>query len=232
MNASARPVRQELDLQRFSDITLANLMNCFASLRPGAQEADFIQGILTVVGTRDDPSIETPLEIIKQFITETDRAKGDDWIASAPIGSVLMSCTYCLRAMRAMKAGDSNLAWSYMADARYWCGVSISCKGIDEAREQTIITTSEKASAEAITSRAKSGGEGRSKVYEPIREYVYQLARERRPMSGWRSRSHAVKVISEDAYKFSKERGPALKKEGIGKTLDTWLASMPDAASL
>lgn len=228
MSTSDRPARHELDLERFVSLTLGNLSNCYAALQPGRQLADFIPGILNVVGTKDDPSIETPVEIVMQFVSEADRAKGPDWIARSPNGSLIVSCAYCLRAMRAMKSGNLNLAWSYMADARYWCGVAISCKGIDEARERTIVETS----AEALATKARSGAEARNKAYEPVRERVYELARERRPASGWRSRSHAVRVISDEAYAFSVKNGPELKKDGIGKTLDGWLAKMPDASTL
>ncbi|WP_209806030.1 hypothetical protein [Cupriavidus sp. AcVe19-6a] len=228
MNAPDRPARHELDLERFVRLTLGNLSNCYAGLKPGRQVIDFIPDVLNVVGGKDDPSVETPVEIIMQFVSEADKAKGPDWIARSPNGSLIISCAYCLRALGSMKSGDLNLAWSYMADARYWCGVAISGKGINEAREQTIM----EASAKALATKAKSGAEARSKTYEPVRERVYQLARERKPGSGWRSRTHAVNAIRKEAHAFSVESGPELKQESLSRTLDGWLAKMPDAAAL
>ena len=68
-----RPARHELDLERFVRLTLGNLSNSYAALQPGRQSADFIPGILNVVGIKDDPSIESPVEIIMQFVSEVDR---------------------------------------------------------------------------------------------------------------------------------------------------------------
>lgn len=228
MNAPDRPPRDELGLERFFSLTLGNISNCYVALNPGRQLVDFIPDILTVVGARDDPSAETPLEIIMQFASPADKAKGEDAIASSPNGALIVSCTYCLRAMRAMKSGELDLAWSYMADARYWSGVAICGKGIADARE----LASAEISTEVLAAKARSGAQARNAAYGPVRERAYQLARERRPASGWRSRSHAVKVISNEAHQFSLVNGPALKEESLSKTLDGWLKDMPDASTL
>ena len=45
-----------------------------------------------------------------------------------------MSCAYALRAARAQKQGNAEIAW---ADARYWCGAAIADKGIGEVSKQT-----------------------------------------------------------------------------------------------
>lgn len=215
-------------MERFVRLTLGNLSNCYAALKPGRQMADFIPDILNVVGIKDDPSIETPVAIIMQFVSPTDKVKGEAWIARSPNSPLIVSCAYCLRALRAMKSGDLSLAWSYMADARYWSGVSVSGKGIDEAIE----LASTEISAEALAAQARSGAQARNEAYGPVREHVYELARQRRPASGWRSRAHAVRVIRREAHQFSLLKGPALKEDGLSKTLDAWLKQMPDASTL
>lgn len=217
-----RPARHELDLERFVRLTLGNLSNSYAALQPGRQSADFIPGILNVVGIKDDPSIESPVEIIMQFVSEADRVKGADWIASSPNGPVIVSCAYCLRALRAMKSNDLNLAWSYMADARYWCGVAVSGKGIDEARE--------KAGVEIKSEIGRTGATGRDRKFEPVRQFAYAMVREKRPpQKGWPSRAEAVKGVKDSTLHFAKEKGVSMSEDQADTTIDKWLKEMPDA---
>lgn len=225
MTVSDRPARHELGLEQFISLTLGNLSNCYAALQPGRQAADFTSGILNVVGLKDNASIETPLGIIMQFVSEADKAKGEEWIAQSPNGPLIVSCAYCLRAMRTMKSGDLNLAWSYMADARYWCGVAISGKGIDEAREHTI--------AEVKREKGQLGAAGRDRAYEPVRQYAYAMTRENRPpLKGWQSRAHAVSEIKDATLQFAEQNRVQMSANQADKTIDKWLKEMPDAEML
>jgi hypothetical protein len=239
MNDRLHPARHELDFARFADITLSNLGNCYSTLKPGAQAEDFIREILNIVGIMDDPAVETPIEIIMQFVSASDKAKGPEWIASSPYGSLIVSCAYCLRAMRASKAGNQELAWSYMADARYWCGVSISSKGIAGAQE----LTRRQATDEALVKQGQSGADARNETYNLLRQYVYEQAR--KPGKSWQSRSYAAEVISKAALTYIREEKASAEAEGrpsklplprseqgFKRTVDSWLRDMPDALSL
>lgn len=234
MNDRLPLARHELDFTQFANITLANLASCYTNLKLGTQAEDFIREILNVVGTMDDPAVENPIEIIMQFVSSSDKAKGPDWIASSPYGAIIVSCTYCLRAIGAFKAGRQNLAWSYMADARYWCGVSISSKGLAKAYEHTVLTTSDKAAAEAIQSKAMAGAKGRDKLYEPVREFVYQRVRSRERK--WNSMNQAAQLIVNPALEFMAENCKKIKKipskESFEKRIKVWLGRMDDAGLL
>ncbi|MFL9959852.1 hypothetical protein PQR02_01590 [Paraburkholderia sediminicola] len=158
-------------------------------------------------------------------VSDEDRAKGPDWIARSPLGSIVVATAYCLRAGRAMRAGDAGLAWSLMADARYWAGVAISSKGIDEAREQTISTVKREKGA--------VGAAGRDAAYEPVRQFAYKMVkRTQPPQKGWQSRSHAARTIKDVTLRFAKRLGVQMSADQAGKTIDKWLAGMPDAAAL
>lgn len=187
---------------------------------------------MAVVVNRDDTTVEDPLEILMLFASDSDKLKGSDWVASSPYGAIIISCVYCIRAHNALAAGYKELAWSYMADARYWCGTSIASKGINSAYEQTVTETRSNAFGEALSVRAKSGSLGRNQAYKPLREYAYQLAHEKRPVGGWRSRSHAVRNIKNDVFNFSQKQGPKLKPDSLEKTVDKWLAEMPDTTNI
>jgi hypothetical protein len=239
MNDRLHPARHELDFARFADITLSNLGNCYSTLKPGAKTEDFIREILNVVGTMDDPAVESPIEIMMQFVSASDKARGPNWVASSPYGSLIVSCVYCLRAMRASTAGNQGLAWSYMADARYWCGVSVSSKGIAGAQE----LTREQAADKALMRQAQAGAEARNETFNLLRQYIYEQAR--KPGSCWQSRSHAAEVISKMALTCIREEKALAEAEGrssklpmprseqgFRRTVDSWLKDMPDALSL
>lgn len=223
---------QRLGLGQYLEITLTNLADCYVQQKPGATDESFLKEIFVRVYHLDDSKLEEPGDILMLFAAEDDRAKGPDWLMKSPYGSIIVSCAYCVRAEAAAGQGDIELAWSYMVEARYWAGVSMACMGIETARKRTIISTTEKASVEALSSKGRAGADARDKKFEPVREYVFNLVREKRPTSGWRSRSHAVQSVRAAALQWSADNPPTLKADGISRTLDGWLKNMPDAASL
>lgn len=226
MNTVRWPQRRERDLKWFFDITLSNLGNCYMHLKPGTGEEEFVHEILRAVDANDDPSIEEPIQIVMSCVSDEDRAKGPDWISHSPYGSIVVATAYCLRAGRAMRAGDGGLAWSHMSDARYWAGVAISSKGIDDAREHTIVTVNRE--------RGVAGAAGKDKkLYAPIRQFAYEMAWEKKPSQiGWQSRNHAVETIKSAVLEFARSNGVRMSDERARKTIDGWLANMPDAATL
>ncbi|WP_028213207.1 hypothetical protein [Paraburkholderia mimosarum] len=223
MNTVYRPPRRERDLKWYFDITLSNIGNCYMHLKPGAGGEEFVSQILTPVAVNDDPSIEEPIEIVMSCASAEDRVKGPDWVARTPYGPIIVGSAYCLRGIRAMKAGDTELAWSLLADARYWAGVAISSKGIEEARESTIASVKRAAGV--------LGASGRDKLFEPVRQFAYKMVKKKRPpQKGWQSRNHAVKTIKDVTLRFAKRRGLQMSPDQAGKTIDGWLAGMPEAA--
>lgn len=225
MNTVYGPPRRERDLKWYLDITVSNLGSCYMHLKPGTGSEDFVQQILRVVAENDDPSIEEPIEIVMSCVSDEDRAKGPGWIARSPYGSIIVATAYYFRVHRAMRAGDMSLAWSFMADARYWAGVALSSKGVGEARENTIATVKRE--------RGLVGAVGKDKTYEPVRQFAYKMVRKRQPpQKGWQSRSHAAQTIKAVTLRFAKRLGVDMSVDQAGKTIGGWLSGMPDAAAL
>ncbi|MGG1946818.1 hypothetical protein AB1286_18715 [Trinickia sp. NRRL B-1857] len=229
-----QPSREQLGLQFYINRVLNSLEACYMQQKLGAEREDLLKEIVGVIFDRDDSRIEEPYDIIMLYVSDADKKKGRHWLAKSPYAAIIVSCAYWVRCVRASSNGDTELAWSYMADARYWCGVAICGTGLNELQERTIDSTREKASTDALRAKGKSGAEARDRAYGPIREYAYQLAREKLPASGWRSRSHAVQAVKTDVLAFSEGREdlPKLSRDGVGKTLDNWLRDMPDASIL
>jgi hypothetical protein len=225
MNTIRRVARSERNFSWLLEITLLNLSNCYMHIKPGAHEDEFLYEFVRNVAGMDDPSIEEPIEIAMSCVSAENRAKGRDWIARSPYCSVIVATAYWSRAARAMQAGDMELAWSFMADARYYTGVTISSKGIDLAREDTIAAVKRK--------RGLDGAEGRDNAFKPIRQFACKMAKKKLPpQKGWQSRIHAVRTIKGVVLRFAKRKCVGMSEEQAEKTIDGWLEQMPDAAML
>jgi hypothetical protein len=217
--------RHERTLKWFFDTTISNLGNCYMYLKPGASADEFVHGMLEIVAACDDPSVEEPIEIATLCVSDEDRERGKDWISCSPLSSLIVACAYCLRAGRAMHASDIDLAWSFMSDARYWAGVAISSKGINEARTLTIALTKRE--------RGLPGAAARNNKYELVKQFACKMAKKKRPPAkGWQSKAQAAEAIKDLTLRFAKRKRVPLSKDQAFKTIYGWLGKMPEAATL
>lgn len=238
------PIRSERNIEWHLKTTSLTLVTCYKMLKHDEPAGNFIKAIQTFVETILDPSIESPWEIIMQFFAGIANMKSVDEIARSAIGPVIVGSVHVVRARRAMESNDLDLAWSYIADARHWCGISVCDRDVEIGLPQVINTEREKASAETLTSQGKAGVEAQEVVRERLRAYVYEEARRREDR--WESRTHAVRVISKKAINFVHEEQAKAQSEGrksqlpkirgslanFERTVDSWLRGMPDALSL
>ncbi|CAJ3747657.1 Uncharacterised protein [Burkholderia pseudomallei] len=172
----------------------------------------------------DQPLENQPLEILLQYATDEVKAKGNDAIARAPVSPILLSATYYFRAGRARDNNQTDAAWSYLAEARYWCGVAMAGKGLESALQQ--------AAGSLKRDMAAAGAKGRSGTYQPLRDLAFDFARNNAPPSGWRSRNHAVQSVRSRVLQQAKTLKIKVSEQNIEKTIDGWLATMPDEAQL
>lgn len=184
----------------------------------------FIEKVVKPLARLDRGETDKPLEILLQYATDAEKAKGNDAIARSPVSPILLSATYYFRAMRARDNDQSDVAWSYLAEARYWCGVAMAGKGLESALQQ--------AAGGLKRDMAAAGAKGRSGKYQPLRDLAFDFARNNAPASGWRSRNHAVQSVKPKVRDQAKTLGIALSAENIDKTIHGWLSSMPDATQL
>jgi len=205
--------------------TLHSLAGYYGSIRAGKAFEDFMNEVFAVVNGHDDQSVEDPYEIERLFIRAADPAIAFEKVAGSPFAPMIVSCTFARRAMVASEAGEPEQAWIYLAEASFWCGVTLAEKGIDQAYHQTVGDTKRL--------QATLGANKRIEKYQPVVEFAYQRVREMRPASrGWQSRTQAVQAIKADVLAFGETVQVSMSEEQAGKTIDGWLAKMPDAAEL
>lgn len=230
MQNSDFSTKRPLTVNAFIEIALKNLSDCYCHYNADETTDDFLE-IVEWISFTDDPSIEGRVSVVSQFVSENDKERGADAIATSPISSIILACVACSRAGQALFRGESELAWTYIADAQFWVGVSKASVGIQVAREKTIIDTRAIASFVTLKKNAKAGADARDRKYEPIRNFAFGQVRDKMPLSGWQSRSHAVTVIHPSVGAFTLRQGSGLKAPAM-KTIDTWLAAMDEAPSL
>ena len=99
--------------------------------------------------------------------------------------AILISCAYCVQALKAYDNGELNEAWTYVIDARFWCGIPMSRhSGIDILKQ---------AEHKEVVSKIRR--ESRSRATEKYDFSEFILGEYNR--GPWDSKTQAAKVISE-----------------------------------
>ncbi len=127
MSEYQRPKRTELTLERFVDITLSNLCLFYIQENPKETKGDFEEKCMKPLWNVGDISGDNFLEFTKKIQQEDNKA-------NLKYGPFYLSMAYCIQTKRELDSANRECAWSYMADARYWCGVVLASKGIEVAR--------------------------------------------------------------------------------------------------
>lgn len=215
--------RDVRDIHFFIEATLYNLVACYGELKKGVTFDTFLYDVMELIIVGDDPLLENVTDILMNIASEDDRALGIDSIASSPAAPIILAATYCSRAQNASEKQQAELAWSYMSDARYWCGVAITGNKVPLAK----FKASEKA---VLASRGRAGVAGRGKFYEDLRTHAYSLVRERCPSKKWETRTHAISNIEKDVRAYAEGKGRELGANFGSETLLKYLSEMPDKA--
>ncbi|CAJ3454247.1 Uncharacterised protein [Burkholderia pseudomallei] len=206
-------------------LIMDNLRRYYEDVKNPLIQGDFETQIWQLVQALDDPAVGDLVEIIRQFVTRADRGLPTEQLIGNPLSALIVAVTYCCRARRAGELeGNRELGWIYLAEASFWCGVTLAGKGIDAAYRRTLV--------ESRSQTGKKGPAKRDESLPQIIEYAQKLARDKRPSGGWSSRNHAIKTIYEAVNEFAKGLNRTYSKSQAEDTMGGWLSLMPDAAEL
>jgi hypothetical protein len=200
--------------------TLSELTIFYIELYQERSKKDFEEEIYAPLNRFTDLNGERIVAVFREM-------PRDDTQKSHRHAPMQISCAYCIQAMREKNKNNLELAWSLMAEARYWCGVVHASKGIEISRAKTIVATRK-------NTASKGGAALAAAKHKTIKEKVFKYARENRPTEkGWPSRRQAAIAIAKVVNTFEKMDGEAgLSPDQAPKTIDKWLKTMPDCATL
>jgi hypothetical protein len=127
------------------------------------------------------------------------------------LGLMLISCAYCVQALKAVGTDSHGIAWAYIADARYWYG---TLSGIRRERLEHISGQKTYAS-----NMGKEGAAARHAPTKKVKSWVIQ-----RYLEGhYPSANKAAHVLTNDALKFARTIDAALSEENAQRTIAKWI---------
>lgn len=187
--------RDDKDLEFFARSMILNMKRCYGLLlKDGAPEELKFENIVEAACNADDIHIETPLNILKKVLFD-EKAFGNEEIAKSPLGPIMLCAIFAFRAYRVREGGLVERAWSYMADASFWCGVARTGSSMD-----TTLVKERK-------DQAAKGGEKRNEGNNELREYALQIARQYK--KSWPSRSMAANFFLKNINDYAETRNSA-----------------------
>jgi hypothetical protein len=201
--------------------TLGELAHFYAYLEPGKAADAFATEFFHPMGA--DPSISG-----ERFRAEFVSVLESGAPADLKFAAMTIACAYCVDVSRLLARGKRELAWQNMSEARYWCGVTLASRGIEDARSATISATRKHTGRQAAAKRVDD------RLAETKNE-AFRLARAECPPGRWKSRRAAALAIKDKVIAFSAEDGRQKlvnTDSGGQQTVYDWLAEMPDAAEL
>lgn len=217
---NASPILNEnVNLESLGHSTLTALAGFYSLSTPEKKPDDFTQEFLIPMASASDT---TGAAYLAKF-REVQQA---DETANLQYGPMLISCAYCIEALHYSNLDQRELAWSRMAESRYWCGVTLASQGLETARDKTVIATRKATGKKAAAARSEIN-------YKQTKDEAFRLVRERKPaLKGWQSRRQAMLLIKDDVIEFAERYGKALSASQAEKTIYEWLAQMPDATTI
>ena len=86
-------------LNEMMTLTVQHLYSAYVLAVKDVPGETFIEKVLEPLPRLDSRETDQPLEILLQYATDEEKAKGNDAIARSPAGPILLSATYYFRAM-------------------------------------------------------------------------------------------------------------------------------------
>ncbi|WP_293778503.1 hypothetical protein [uncultured Oxalicibacterium sp.] len=238
MNATSAVTK--LCIEQLLKQTFGNLSKCYKHHHKGTTTDDYLDKFCAAVKGNNDPTIVDHFDIIRRNLSVENRGLTDEQLKNSPTSVIILGTTYAFRTIQSLEKDSVTLAIQNLADSAYWAGVAMASTGVEKAYLHTVQETQKSTKREA----GKSGAQGRNEIYEPIRDYAYELVRMGGTTSGtkkWKSRQHAVSAIQDKVFAHAKARGIFMKGENssndnslkggvhVSRTIDGWLKKMPDA---
>lgn len=216
-----------LNLDAFGDrfgVMLRSMENCFYKLNPDVESGDEFHAILAAVEQFDDPAVTDPNDIVQSILSEETGAEAREIIFKSPMGPLLLSVVFCVRAMYASREDSGDRAWACMTDAYYWGGIAYwSIQNYKQLGQAARL---------ALRKHSSSGGKGKASIQEPLRQFVYELVRDRVLNGGkkWPSIRNAAMTIESKYLEKAAELEIRVSKGNAVRRITELIGEMPDTS--
>jgi hypothetical protein len=213
MEHENRTQQNEFGLEGWIERTLDSLNNVYLIFNPDRGQSAFEENIFK-------PMLEmnaTGDEVFKEFESKLED-KGSS--SSKQYAPLMISCAYCVQALKA-HSSNRELGWSYLANARYWCGVASAGIGIKAARSKTIVATRKATSKKGIDAQKTKNNLMKEKIFFLVRQHFP-------PGNGCKTRTQAANRIKDEAIAYSKDIKYNLSENRATTTIRDWFDEMPD----
>jgi len=173
-----------------------------------------------------------PMEVLEELngedvMDERKKTHTDPPHPTAVFDGMYVACAYALQAKKAVDRAERELAWSYLADARFWCGTLVAARSVKTVAPSLIVQSRKLNGAKG---GFKNGG---NKKMALVKAEAHRLAIEMKPpLNGWKSKHHAATTIKSKVIDFSKSIDSEMSAERAVKTITEWLSAMPNRAQL
>lgn len=192
--------------RRVAELVLCELQETWLEMCADAPEGQFMDSFIS-------PMLEENVDgdFLENDYRNATAAEGPEEKIPFSFAAILISCAYAMQAVKAEKSGQTNVAWSYAADARRWAGLSLG----DRVGAERV---------KAERSRfGKSGGTARSDTFVPARERARELALQK----NYKSRKNAIEQIAPQVWEYARQNNIILSENQLPKTMEKWLEGIP-----
>lgn len=201
--------------------------NEFYSATSANELAKMILGRLSTIYDTLEVKGLTFLQLLDGMLNDTHPNRGEWWTRRlyeelgeaevneaekeklvSPFGYGVLVCSgYCIDANRADHAGNSALAWSYAAEAKYWLGLLIGGYTMHETQN------------DLKTQFLKSMAKKKAAKYDPLKALTESLALKK----PYKSRRSAAKQIAPAVLTLAKELDIYISPDQVEITVQGWL---------
>lgn len=188
---------------------LTNLSALYKELLPDELQNSFMDTYFKDMYFNEN----TSGDILAQFSESLKPTNNAGIGYASELAALIISCAYCVNALRATEMKELNEAWTYIVDARYWCGIPLS-RRVERFfdREKMNLVSDVRRGAQSIKHELYYGRQ------ERFVDDMYQSKR-------WKNKTTAAKYITNMLITYiAKETLPVEKtRDGNEKDWQRWV---------
>ncbi len=206
--------RRSLTIRRTAEQLINDCLDVYLNVHPDDSPEDFQRLILDTVNKFTVTADELSYQIDRAHETKAVNDKNTSGVVP-----IVLACAYAIEAMNTSDT-ESVVAWSLIAEASYWTGVSKALIGVHSARLETMAATRKSTASKAASARHA--------LTDAAKAYGLRLVIEHcKDGAIWRDLSHAARSIEPKIQSYMAENGKPPVPTIASRTVYEWVRAMP-----